>query len=401
MTVSNLFVTTKIAAALKKTQPPPAVPARGDSVLTKKPPEIPPKRHSLKKPIEGIDGSPSKQPPPLPQKPNSAKNSPLVAPKFPDKPFSGRPIPPTPQMVNKLDRPSANIPSTSTASTNPFDILSDSANSNQISNQNSLNGSPQFSNNSFRGIISTSSSSASSKNATPLFMKKQISADNEDFGSEDALRGIESGLRNMERAMQEQMTIRSMEAAAQAKNDKRNFNTIDFKRNIGGSVTSLDGSANTVTTGPIQNMSVIESMRMALGKNMRSMERGLSMDQMRMDQMHLTNNMRAMEANTGNMNNVQRPLENHMKSLDRNLPLELQYSRHHHRTQSQQEVVEQVKPTAPNPATTAAATAAISREDLRMRRRSSHDENQMAQIQNNNNGKLLHKMRRVVKDSAG
>lgn len=368
---------------MKKTQAPPAVPARGDSVLTKKPPEVPPKRHSLKKPIDGIEGSPSKQPPPLPQKPNSAKNSPLVAPKFPDKPIMARPIPPTPQMMNKFERPS----------TNPFDIMNDSTNSNQLSNQNSLNGSPQLSNNSLRGIISTaSSSSASSKNATPTPIKKvrQLSTDHEDFGSEDALRGIESGLRNMERAMQEQMNIRSLEAA-QAKNDKRNFNTIDFKRNIGGSVSSLDGSGNAVISGPIPNMSVIESMRMALGKNMRSMDRGLSMDQMRLDQAHLTNNMRALEANTGNMNNGPRPLENHMKSLDRNLPLELQYSRHHHRTQSQQqEAVDQLRQNIINPTTAAAAaTAALSRDDLRMRRRSSHDENQMAQIQNNNTGKPI------------
>lgn len=383
---------------MKKTQPPPAVPARGDSVLTKKPPEIPPKRHSLKKPIDGIEGSPIKQPPPLPQKPGSAKNSPLVAAKFPDKPPTmARPIPPTPQMLNKFERPLANVATPPIVSTNPFDIMNDSVNSNQLSNQNSLNGSPQFPNNSLlRGIMSTaSSSSTSSKNATPTPIKKirQLSTDIEEFGSEDALRGIESGLRNMERAMQEQMNIRSLEAAVQAKNDKRNFNTIDFKRNIGGSVSSLDGSGNAVAGGPTQNMSVIESMRMALGKNMRSMERGLSMDQMRLDQMHLTNNMRALEANTGNMNNVQKPLENHMKSLDRNLPLELQYSRHHHRTQSQQEAADQLRQNITNPATIATtattATTALSREDVRMRRRSSHDENQMAQIQNNNTGKPI------------
>lgn len=374
-----------IAAALKKSLPPPAVPARGDSVLTKKPPEIPPKRQSLK----NADGSPSKQPPPLPQKPGSAKSSPLVAPKFPDKPAVARPIPPTPQMANKFDRPPANMPAAALVSTNPFDSLSDSVNSNQMSNQNSLNGSPQLSHSSLRGMTSTaSSSSASSKHATPLAMKKQLSADHEDFGSEDALRGIESGLRNMERAMQEQMNIRSLEAAAHAKSDKRNFNTIDFKRNIGGSVTSLDGGASVgVTGGPMPNMSVIESMRLALGKSMRSMERGQSMDQMRMDQMHLTNNMRALEANANNVNGAQRPpLENHMKSLDRSLPLELQYSRHHHRSQPQQEPADPPRQNIANP--TIAATAAISREDLRLRRRSSHDENQMAQIQNNNAGKM-------------
>lgn len=384
--ISNVPLITFIAAALKKTQPPPAVPARGDSVLTKKPPEIPPKRQSLKKPLDAADGSPNKQPPPLPQKPSNAKNSPLVAPKFSEKPGGPRPIPPTPQMANKFERQPVNLPATALVSTNPFDNLGDSANSNQMSNQNSLNGSPQLSHGSLRRMISTtSSSSASSKNVTPIPMKKQLSSD-EDFGSEDALRGIESGLRNMERAMAEQMNIRSLEAAAQAKNDKRNFNTIDFKRNIGGSVTSLDGGANAVTSGPMPNMSVIESMRLALGKNMRSMERGQSMDQMRLDQMHLTNNMRALETNSNNMNIVQRPpLENHMKSLDRNLPLELQYSRHHHRSQSQQEPADQSRQNITNPVT---AAAALSREDSRLRRRSSHDENQMAEIQNNNAGKL-------------
>lgn len=186
--------------------------------------------------------------------------------------------------------------------------------------------------------------------------------------------------------MQEQMNIRSIEAAAAAaqKNDKRNqFNPMEFKRNIGGSVTSLDGTNN----GPLaQNMSVIESMRLALGKNMRSMERGFSMDQMRLDQMHLNNSMRNFEANTGNnLNTGSRPFENnHMKSLDRNLPLELQYSRHHHRSQSQQEVVEQLRQNLVNPITSSAT--GISRDDIRLRRRSSHDENQMTQAQGGSSG---------------
>lgn len=289
-------------------------------------------------------------------------------------------------MQNRFDRPPANLPSAAIAPTNPFGNLHESPQLNQRSNQNSLNGSPQLTNKQQHGISTTSSSSASSKNSTPLPFKKQLSSEPEDFGSEDALRGIESGLRNMERAMQEQMNIRSLEAA-QVKTDQRNFNPIDFKRNIGGSATSLDGSGNTVTTGPTQNMSVIESMRLALSKNMRSMERGSSMDQMKLDHMHLTNSMRAFEANSGNnVNTAQRPLENHMKSLDRNLPLELQYSRHHHRSQSQQEAVEQLRQNLSNPIT---ATTGLSREDLRLRRRSSHDENQISQTQNNNAGNNL------------
>lgn len=41
------------ASSSPKKAPPPQVPARGDSTLTKKPPEIPPKRNSLKKPNDG------------------------------------------------------------------------------------------------------------------------------------------------------------------------------------------------------------------------------------------------------------------------------------------------------------------------------------------------------------
>lgn len=378
--------TTSAAAALKKTAPP-QVPARGDSVLTKKPPEVPPKRTSLKKALDGAEDS-SKQPPPLPQKPSSAQNSPLLAPKVKDKPIGMRPVPPTPPV--KIDqRPPAILPATAIVSTNPFANLRNSPQLNQRSNQSSVNNSPQLSDKSHNAnanaSTTTSSSSASSKNATPTPTKKPISPI-EDFSSEDALRGIESGLRNMERAMQEQMNMRSIEAAAQA-NDKRNFNPMEFKRNIGGSASSLDNSGNNVVN--TSNMSVIESMRLALNKNMRTMERGFSMEQMRMDQMHLNNSMRNFEANGSNANGVQRPFENHMKSLDRNLPLELQYSRHN-RSHSQQEVVEQLRQNIVNPVV-ASSGGGLSRDDIRLRRRSSHDENQLAQAQaqtqNNNPGK--------------
>lgn len=368
-------------AALKKPSQPPQVPARGDSVLTKKPPEIPPKRTGLKKVDGSVDSvdSASRTPPPLPQKPSSVQNSPLLGTK--------RPVPPTPQMLSKFDRPPANLPQTTMASTNPFSGSINSPQLNQRFNQNSINNNNAMQRNSVP-ISTASSSSASSKNGTPTPAKKPISPI-DDFSSEDALRGIESGLRNMERAMQEQMNMRSLEvaAAAAAKNDKRNFNPIDFKRNIGGSATSLDDCGNNGASA--QNLSVIESMRMALGKNLRSMERGFSMDQMRLDQMHLTNSMRALEANTGNGNTGQRPnmIENHMKSLDRSLPLELQYSRHT-RSQSQQESVEQLRQIVPNQITSSNATS-VSREDMRLRRRSSHDENQISQAQNNNPGKIL------------
>lgn len=393
---------TKSAAdTLKKTAPPqaepmkkapPLVPARGDSVLSKKPPEVPPKRHSLKKPNDGLEDPVSKQPPPLPQKPNSAQNSPLATPKLKDKTIPMRPVPPTPQMPPKFDRPPASLPQATIVSTNPFANLRNTPQLNQRSNQSSANNSPILSNVA-RTTSATTITSVATKNGTAMPAKKPISPI-EDFSSEDALRGIESGLRNMERAMQEQMNMRSIEAAL-AQNDQRNFNPMEFKRNIGGSATSLDGSGNNVATASSQNISIIESMRLALNKNMRSMERGFSMEQMRLDQMHLNNSMRNFEANTGNGSPGQRPFENHMKSLDRNLPLEVQYSRHNRSHSQQETIVDQLRQNIINPV---AGAAALTRDDIRLRRRSSHDENQMAQAQNGtNSGKkcLFTKMRHV------
>lgn len=435
VSISGDGATQSAAAALKKSAPP-QVPVRGDSVLTKKPPEIPPKRNSLKKPLDGIEDASAnnKQPPPLPQKPGSAQNSPLPVPKLKDKPpqVGMRPVPPTPQMPAKFDRPPANLPASTTASTasaanvlpstNPFANLRNSPQLNQRSNS----------------IPSSASTAAPPPppslaiKPTPKPAKKPSISPIEDFGAEDALRGIESGLRNMERAMAEQMNMRSIEAAATAAaiaaqaNEKRAaFNPIDFKRSIGGSATSLDGSGNNIMTssttssssasGSTQNMSVIESMRLALNKNMRSMERGFSMEQMRMDQLHLNNSMRNFEANGagGAANGVGggRPFENHMKSLDRNLPLELQYSRHTRSHSQQETLMEQLRHhNLVNPMAAAAAAAAaahsgsaagggggvgggtgLSRDDIRLRRRSSHDENQLAQAQaQNTNGGNQH-----------
>ena len=203
---------------------------------------------------------------------------------------------------------------------------------------------------------------------------------------------------------------------------------------VGGSITSLDGSS-------AQGMRAMENLRLAGlggGGNMRSLERGFSMDQMRLENLHMGggggggNGMRAMESNPnlkgmehirggGDMNNGARDggfnkqpgmVEHHMRSLDRSLPLELQYSRHHHHHghRAQQEAA------AAAAAAQAAAEfrehlrqqliaggaggvavqmanvtgggdrreAGLSREDLRIRRRSSHDENQIAQGINGN-----------------
>lgn len=371
----------------KKT--PPEVPARGDSHLSKHPPEIPPKRHSLKSGLNNDDNStPLRQPPPLPQKPSSAQNSPMMAQKLRDKPKPPPPPPIASQMQNKFDQSTSSKPVTPISnigpvlSQNPF-LARNSPQLNQRPKPLSANVSPQLPN-SQRTIIPVAPLPKATI-ATPA--KKPISPI-EDSSSEDALRGIESGLRNMERAMQEQMSrsaaATAVAVAQQPKSDKTNFNVMEFKRSVGGSVSSLDGTT--------QNVSIIEAMRMTLNKqqNIRSMERGFSMDQMRLDSINLSNMRSTLEEMK---NGSTRPIDNHMKSLDRNLPLELQYSRHHHRSQSQQEMVEQMRQNLMNPnangaATTVAATSttaatgprhgtgSFSRDDVRLRRRSSHDENQ-------------------------
>lgn len=324
---------------------PPDVPARGGSEI--KAPEIPPKRQNLKKLPPSDDPPPKpplqKPPPPLPQKPMSAQNSPIVMPKFNSPPLNMRPAPLTPQLQPKFEKfiptgsPQVALKFSEKLSQSPQFALKSQTQSPQMakrSNQPSLNNSPQLN---IKPIHK-----APIKPPSPI----------EDFSSEDALRGIESGLRNMERAMQEQMNMRSMEAAAavnQHKLDSMNFNPMEFKNNLrsmGGSIPSLDGSS--------QNMKAIENIRMGMNQqNIRSMERGFSMDHMRLENLHhsgIGQNVRAIDSNPnlrsaieemkmkgiveqqqqhGGGGKQQRgPVENHMRSLDRNLPLELQYSRH-------------------------------------------------------------------------
>lgn len=327
----------------------PAIPAR---TTDRPPPEIPPKRHSLKKiPPEGVTAVPMRIPPPLPQKPSSAQNSPQFAVKLRETvvPQGSPPMPPRPvSSVAKFNAPRSTPVST--------------------------NNSPQLP---LRKNIPT----------------KKISP-SEDFGSEDALRGIESGLRNMERAMEEQ--IKAAAAAAAAEEINMNFN------------------------------------------QPRGLERNLSMDQMLLE--NFAGNLRSMESNPNirktfeeikqqqQQRNIVAPApDNHMRSLDRNLPLELQYTRH--RQQQQQQQLEQSNnsviplsgdfrehirqqlmsggsvtvvpnasinnvPVSPAAAAllqhqsqsrqaaavaAAAAAAVAAREDMRLRRRSSHDEAQMTQ----------------------
>lgn len=241
----------------------------------------------------------------------------------------------------------------------------------------------------------------SSPLAAPPPKAKTIASPADDHSSEDALRGIESGLRNMERAMQEQMQARSFEQA-QKKFDAMSFNPMEFKNTMrsmgGGSISSLEATS--------QNPKSFENSRMGLNPNHRSMERGFSMDQMRLENLQAS----AGPGNNPNIRSaieeiklkglvaehqVQRPPppENHMRSLDRSLPLELQYSRHRAqevsdfreqlrqqlgRQQQQQQQQSVIQPVSSQTGANSNSTS-VSREDLRMRRRSSHDENQIAQ----------------------
>lgn len=363
-------------------QKPPEVPARGIDNGQRPPPEIPPKRHSLKMNHNQMPGEQpiKKIPPPIPQKPSSAQNSPQMMPKLKENKIINSPQlnarNPTasPLLQQKFQDKIPNSPQLSIRSQN----------SPQLSQRSSVTNSPQMN----------------------IKVKKTISP-NEDLGSEDALRGIESGLRNMERAMQEQINLRSLEANQM---ENINFNPLEFKQNLRstGSFTSLD-------TGSQQNLRGMENFRLNLESHMRSLERGFSMDQMRLENLHHVPNMRSMESNPNIRSSMDgsikfqmeqqqpqqqhnpRPIENHMRSLDRNLPLELQYSRHRAREvvdfrDSLRQAEQQQQQQQQNPLNRGQGPVqqnggngmnvrsdGLSREDLRMRRRSSHDETQMAQ----------------------
>lgn len=368
-----------------ETKIPPEVPARGDA---SKAPEIPPKRLNLRKngPPETSPKPVPKQPPPLPQKPGAIQNSPQVLPMFGDNvrnsPQLGVRAPPTPQMQIKFEKPMMaapqvvqkfiDKPSNSPIALPKFGEKITNSPQFTIRNQNSpqLNQRPNMSN-----------------SPIPLTNKaipKPLSP-SEDHSSEDALRGIECGLRNMERAMQEQMNLRSIEAASNHHNnlENLNFRPMDFTKRAMGSITSLDGSSQ-------QNMRTVENMRSGLNQNMRSIERGFSMDQMRLENLH-HGKPRIMESNPNIRSAIEemkmkgivehnvRPVEHHMRSLDRNLPLELQYSRH--RSQEIADFRDQFRQMndCVNSVASQPRQSGLSREDLRIRRRSSHDENQISQ----------------------
>jgi len=234
-----------------QSRPVPAIPARGASDRAA-PPEIPPKRHSLKSMPDGqpmmVPGLPPtmRQPPPLPRKPastqssaqNSAQSTPLAGMKFKDKP------PPPPEKHSTLSAEGM----AARRCSNPFEmpppppplvLQSAVAALSEQSSKNGLNPVPS--------PAPTRASEAKKIN------QRSIASPTEEFGSEDALRGIESGLRNMERAMQEQMNLRNMEAAVQ-----NNFD-LSFKASLAAGARHLGGgSVNLRTANYERNLSLDE-----------------------------------------------------------------------------------------------------------------------------------------------
>lgn len=440
-------------ASQGETQKVPEVPARS---IDRKAPEVPPKRLSLKKtftPQEiaaAGDSTASNQvpppsaqapavpipqrnlpqkAPPVPQKPSSVQNSPLMAPKLKENKIQHSPLlsirpQGSPQLPARLKQPGAAVSTASASAIAAVAATNDSPPPPTPKSQsNNSNNSPQLSQRSNVSNLSSLTNSPlpnqklTNNNSSKSSSKTTISP-SEELGSEDALRGIESGLRNMERAMQEQMNLRSMEAAAAASQlQNRQFNPLEFKpsgiRTVGGSIDRLDGSSN-------QNIRIMENLRLNFEASMSmrsSMGRNLSMDQMQLES--LQNSVRQMDANSSSSSSSLRgSMENHIKmgyggggggggpqqpmqfrSLDRHLPLELQYSRHRteidflrnldpriqqqflQRQQQFQQAQQQAQQQQQQ------QQGSLNRDDLRLRRRSSHDETQYTQGAANAAGK--------------
>ncbi|EDW68106.1 dystrophin isoform X17 [Drosophila virilis] len=309
-----------------QSRPVPAIPARGSGERAA-PPEIPPKRHSLKSLPDGqamvVPGLPPplRQPPPLPKKPasahssaqNSAQNSPLAGLKFKDKP------PPPPEKHSTL---SAEAMAARRCS-NPFEmppppppLVLQSAVA-ALAEQSSKNAAANC--NPVPSPAPTRASEAKKLNKQPA---AAVASPTDEFGSEDALRGIESGLRNMERAMQEQMNLRTLEAAVQ-----NNFD-LSFKASLAaGGGRHLGSSVNLRTANYERNLSLDESRA---GDSRQSLEELKQLRaQAQQQSLHNSSSSSVSSASASQVEQSMRStIEHHMRSLDRNLPLELQYSRH-------------------------------------------------------------------------
>lgn len=322
----------------------PDIPLRGNNGEQQKAPEIPPKRLSLRKLVDesvtvGDESKPipvpqrnqaHKPPPPVPQKPTSTQNSPRMNDKL---------IHPQLQPQNMFHERVSQSPQLTAKNQNIVNILN-SPLFQQRANQYKMQ-------------------QQQVQQQQSQIIRQQMKPD-EDFGSEDALRGIERGLKNMERAMKEQMTMRNMDYVDGGKGGEMQFNPMEFKRSLGGSINSLDG----------QNMRVMGNMRLNFdGQNwnqVRGIERNISMDQMRLEALQGSGPMKGIPMDMSQQQNVK---HNIYRSLDRTLPLELQFSRH--RQQQEIEFMRQNNLNMNNQ-----RQQGMSREDVNLRRRSSHDETQ-------------------------
>lgn len=359
----------------------PDIPQRSANGEKPKAPEIPPKRLSLKKFVEetnGEDCTPGpvpqrnqaqKIPPPIPQKPSSAQNS--------------------PRMIDKLVHP-AHQQLQQQQPQNMFHERVSQSPQLSAKNQNIVNilNSPLFQQ---RANQYKMQQQQVQQQQSQMIRQQQMKPD-EDFGSEDALRGIERGLKNMERAMQEQMTMRNMDFVDGGKGGEMQFNPMEFKRSLGGSINSLD--SNTA-----QNMRLMGNMRLNFDGNQwnqRGIERNFSMDQMRLEALQGTGPMKGIPMDFSQQQQQQPKVQHNIyRSLDRTLPLELQFSRHR-----QQQELEFLRQNNQN-MNINQRQQAMSREDVNLRRRSSHDETQFIMQQQQQKQAGGNPPSNVVVDNAG
>lgn len=357
----------------------PDIPTRG-GVEQQKAPEIPPKRLSLKKTVVDDNfpnGTPPTEPIPIPQRNQERKPPPPV----PQKPSSAQN---SPRLKDKLTHPASAVSTmmnTITTTTASSSLPQQQMFHERVIQQPQQQNSPQLSTKN-QNIVNILNSPLFQQRAnqyklqqqqqqqTHMMMTRQMKASNDDFGSEDALRGIEMGLKNMERAMKEQMTMRNMDMP-DGKGGEIQFNPMEFKRSLGGSFNSLENGPQTINT-----MRMMGSGNMRLNFDgqawgQRAIERNFSMDQMSIALQNA--GMKGVPIDP--FSSTQQPKHNIYRSLDRTLPLELQFSRH--RQQQEFEFMRQNNQILNlRQQQQQQQQQGLSREDLNLRRRSSHDETQ-------------------------
>ncbi|KFB45500.1 AGAP010261-PA-like protein [Anopheles sinensis] len=223
---------------------------------------------------------------------------------------------------------------------------------------------------------------ASAKEPTMANKPSTKPAKLEDYGSEDALRGIESGLRNVERAIKEQMSLRSsVEVEEQTKiSHPMKFGRMELMSKHSGSLGS-GMSLDNPFEQPASSSGLVQGFKFDRFDHSQKgigMERGVSMEKLRYGENGGT--VGYSDNNTNGMDHGihQRPVEHQFRSLDRHLPLELQYgnSQQRQRSQEMEFIKQQLLPViARNKESNSLnRQMGLSKDDLRSRRRSSHDE---------------------------